>query len=159
MAVDRAAANIPPLVATAMRLAHQMALDHSCLPEVGRLLCLLSSQVTEGIIGEVDSWVGVGTARLASGLRAGTRLVSVESQPCRAATVHKLFADNRQVTILRNDWRVILPYGPFSLVFIDGQQSTTCRRRFSRRSDPAAVSCSAIPDSSPPNSWYARTRR
>ncbi|WP_204760823.1 hypothetical protein [Lentzea nigeriaca] len=60
-------ADLPPLVAAAVRAARQAGFAHSCLPEQGRLLRTLAGGVGGGVIGETGTGCGVGLAWLVSG--------------------------------------------------------------------------------------------
>jgi len=111
--------DIPALVARAQSSARRLRFTSSCLDEVGRLLSRLAATDGVGTIGEIGSGLGVGTAWLASGLRPGQRLVTVESDPARAAAVRDLFAAETAVDVLAGDWRAILDHGPFAVLFID----------------------------------------
>jgi predicted O-methyltransferase YrrM len=115
----RATTEVPPLVRWAMALGDELAFDISCQVEVGRLLHVLAGQVREGTIGEIGTGCGVGTAWMATALRPGVRLVTVEQNEEQAEHVSRLFADHVAVTVLPGDWRGMLPYGPFALLFAD----------------------------------------
>ena len=58
-------------------------------------------------------------AWLAGVLAPGVALVTVESDPARAAAVAALFAAHPAVRVLHADWRAILAHGPFALLFAD----------------------------------------
>ncbi len=74
------------------------------------------------MIGETGTGCGVGLAWLASGARAGARLVSVELDAERAERTAALFSGwpGPQVTVLSGDWPQIYPEGPFDLLVLDG---------------------------------------
>ena len=111
---------LPPLVRAAVLLARESGFGYSCLPEHGRLLQLLAGGVSGGIVGETGTGCGVGLAWLAEGARPGTRLVSVERDPERAARAAWLFAGRPDVSVLTGDWRSLREYGPFDLLALDG---------------------------------------
>jgi len=119
MTAYRATSETPALVRRALALADEAGFASSCLPEVGRLPATLAAGVRGGTIGEVGAGCGVGTAWLAGVLAPGVSLVTVEHDPARAATVAALFVELSAVRVLRDDWRAILPHGPFALLFAD----------------------------------------
>ncbi len=110
---------LPPEVAGAEALAAQHGFDRSSQREVGRLLHSLAAEVEAGVIGEIGTGYGVGTAWLAAGLDPARQLVTVEADPARAAAVRALFAASPNVRVLTGDWRAILEHGPFALLFVD----------------------------------------
>lgn len=112
--------DVPELVRDAVRLARASGFAYSCLPQHGRLLRLLAGGLSGGVIGETGTGCGVGLAWLASGAHPGTRLVSVERDPERAARAAELFAGHRYISVLTGDWRTLREYGPFDLLALDG---------------------------------------
>ena len=115
----RATTDIPPLVAQATALAEQHGFTRSCTPEVGRLLRVLVARIRTGTVGEIGTGVGVGAAWLASGLSSGATLVTVEADATLAHVAQSVFPDMPNVRVLAADWRALLPYGPFALLFAD----------------------------------------
>lgn len=116
----RATTEVPPLVREATALAERLGFTQSCWPETGRLLRVMAAQVREGVVGEMGTGCGVGAAWLASALAPGVSLVTIELDAARAAAARELFADVPSVRVLHGDWRELLPYGPFALLFADG---------------------------------------
>jgi predicted O-methyltransferase YrrM len=110
--------DLPPLVERALSLARGEGFGNSCRPEQGRLLFALASGAE--LIGETGTGCGVGLAWLASGARPGTRLVSAELDPTRAALAAELFSGLPHVTMICGDWREIYRAGPFDLLVPDG---------------------------------------
>jgi len=120
----------PPIVRQAMALAEKLDFlplgkdpekDSSCIPAFGQLLQRLAADKPGGRLAEAGTGCGVGTAWLASGLRDGASLVSVESDATRAAAAAKLFADRDDVVVHHGDSAAILPaLAPFDLLFFDG---------------------------------------
>lgn len=55
-------APVPPLVRRAVALAEKLGLTDSSLPEVGRLLAVVAAHVRGGVVGEIGTGRGVGTA-------------------------------------------------------------------------------------------------
>jgi predicted O-methyltransferase YrrM len=108
---------LPPLVDEAVSLARHAGFANSCRPEHGRLLFALASGAE--LIGETGTGCGVGLAWLASGARPGTRLVSVELDPTRAAQAAKLFSTLPHINVICADWRAIHREGPFDLLVLD----------------------------------------
>jgi predicted O-methyltransferase YrrM len=92
MSAHRALSKRPPLVQAAERLAARAGFERSCAPEVGWRLRVLAATVTDGTIAELGAGYGVGAAWLASGLRPGVRLLTIESDWTRASAVAALLA-------------------------------------------------------------------
>ncbi len=92
----------------------------ACIPQVGCLLQTLAAGKPNGLIGEIGTGAGVGTAWLASGLLGKAKLISAEIDATRANAVKKLFADYSQVEIRTGDWHEVLNINePFDLLFMD----------------------------------------
>ncbi|WP_445634361.1 O-methyltransferase [Nostoc sp. DSM 114161] len=115
-----AIASIPPLVQQAQVLAAQLEFSQSSLPEVGRLLQVLTNHITQGQIAEIGTGCGVGAAWIVSGLHPDTTFITIESDGDRATLVQQLFAHKSNVRILQGDWHDLLDYAPFDLLFADG---------------------------------------
>jgi predicted O-methyltransferase YrrM len=93
----------------------------SCLPGVGRLLAVLAAGRPAGRLAEIGTGVGAGAAWLASGMDAGSTLVTVEVDPERARLARQVVEDDRRVTVVTGRWQDHLPaLAPFDLVFVDG---------------------------------------
>ena len=105
----------PPLV----ERAESLAFERSCEPEAGWLLHVLAAQRGRGRVGEIGTGAGVGTAWLASALRPGIPLYTVEADATLAAAAQELFADDPDVHILRGDRRELEAEAPFDLLFVD----------------------------------------
>jgi len=112
-------AQLPELAQRSLAQAEALGFSQSCTLETGRLLQTLASAVTDGVIGELGAGCGFGTAWLASGLRPGVRLVTVERDARQAAAVREVMHGLDAVTVLEGDWRDALRHGPFSLLFVD----------------------------------------
>lgn len=125
---------IPPLVRRAHALAESLGFPlmpegrppgHSgppsaCIPEVGRLLQVLAAGKIGGLIVEHGTGAGVGTAWLASGMPADSKLISVELDPKLANAARELFRDYPNVEIRQGDWHDALANGPpADLLFMD----------------------------------------
>lgn len=110
---------IPDTVESALEASRKGGFDKSCTPPVGRLLRLLAAAAGPGTVAELGTGCGVGSAWLLSDLREGRRFVSVDTNPAHHRVVTGLFGDAPNVHFLCGDWREALPYGPFSLVFVD----------------------------------------
>jgi predicted O-methyltransferase YrrM len=109
----------PPAVTRARELAQRLDFGHSCSTGTGRLLATLAASV-DGTVAESGTGCGFGTAWLRSGLRDGSRLVTVERDATRAAAVTEGFAGDPAVTVLTGDWTLLTGYRPFVLLFLDG---------------------------------------
>lgn len=92
----------------------------ACIPQVGRLLQVLTSGKPGGRIGEQGTGAGVGTAWLASGLRNSAHLISVEINQKFSSAAAQLFADYPNVEIRTGDWHEMMsPNEPYDLLFMD----------------------------------------
>lgn len=111
----------PPLVRSALNLAARLGFEHSCSAEVGQLLAVLTGSVRHGRVGEIGAGCGVGSAWIASALRPGARLVTVEQDSQRAKAVEELLSAEQKATVLHGDWTEILRKGPFDLLFLDAK--------------------------------------
>jgi predicted O-methyltransferase YrrM len=111
----------PELVHRAEALATAMRFDRSSIPEVGRLLAMLTAARPRGRVAEIGTGCGVGSAWIASALGPEAALVTVESDEERAAAAGRLFEEQPNVRVLHGDWHALLPpEAPFDLLFFDG---------------------------------------
>lgn len=111
--------SLPPLVADALEMAEQVGFERSCSLQTGRLLRALAASVQAGVIGEIGTGSGVGASWIVSDLRTSVPVVTVEIDRQLAATAERLLARTQQVRVLHGDWREILSFGPFVLLFAD----------------------------------------
>ena len=96
----------PPLV----ERAESLGFERSCEPEVGWLLHVLAAQRGRGRVGEIGTGAGVGTAWLASALRPGAPLYTVQlGLQGRAGLFDVLHGDRRELEA----------EAPFDLLFVD----------------------------------------
>ena len=119
MATYRATTEIPQLVRQAMDIAEHVRFEHSCTPEVGRLLRLLTAHLRDGRIGEIGTGCGVSAAWIVSALVPGASFVTVELDAARAEAARALLDPYPNVRVLQGDWHGILDHGPFDLLFAD----------------------------------------
>ena len=120
MASDRSPVHVPPRVEQAGALAERLRFTQSCWPEVGRLLAVLAGHVRDGLIGEIGTGCGVGTAWMTSALSPAAELITIEADTTRAEAARTIFAPVPNVRVLQGDWHELLPYGPFDMLFADG---------------------------------------
>ncbi|MDH6610119.1 putative O-methyltransferase YrrM [Streptomyces sp. SAI-208] len=149
--------HLPPLVERALAAARAHGFPHSCRPEQGRLLHALAGGA-RGRIGETGTGCGVGLAWLASGMREGVRLISVERDPERARVAAEVFADRSDVRILSGDWRRIEEDGPYDLLVLDG--GGTAKTPDDTPADPARLLTPGgrivVDDFTPASDWPPR---
>ena len=111
------------------------------------------------VIGETGTGYGVGLAWLAEGRPPGSRLISVEREPDRAAAAAGLFRDDPAVRVLTGDWRELRAHGPFDLLVLDSGGSG---KGVEPPVDPAEWLTSrgtiVIDDFSPSTGWPPRYR-
>ena len=110
---------LPPLVASAALLAERFDFKNSCAIVYAPLLQMLAAQVRGGVIGEMGTGVGVGTAWMAHAMPKDSRIVTIETDALRASAAAELFADDNRITILHGDALELAKHGPFHLVYCD----------------------------------------
>lgn len=110
---------LPPLIARAALLAERFEFKNSCAILYAPLLQVLAAQVRRGVIGEMGTGVGVGTAWMAHAMPEDSRIVTIETDAQRASGVAQIFADDRRVTVLHGDALELAAHGPFDLVYCD----------------------------------------
>jgi predicted O-methyltransferase YrrM len=123
--------DLPAVVQRAQRLAVRLGFPltraeagpgqaSACLPGVGRFLAVLAAGCAGGVIAELGTGSGVGTAWLASAMPPDCRLITVEIDEQRARAARELFADDRRVEVIGGDAATeIAARGPFDLLFAD----------------------------------------
>ena len=116
-------ASAPVIVQRARALAAERGFANSCSDDVGSLLRSLAATIADGVVAEIGTGCGVGAAWIASGLRTGVRLVTIELDEGHAAATSQLFAAFPNVRALRGDWRLISAHAPFALLFADAAGS------------------------------------
>jgi len=112
--------DLPSLVNAAVEVATGQGFDHSCAPEQGRLLAVLSGAFPGRRIGETGTGCGVGLAWMIDAAGPTASYVSVEADATRASAATKLFSKQRSVRIIHGDWHELRDFGPFDLLVLDG---------------------------------------
>jgi predicted O-methyltransferase YrrM len=107
---------LPPLVSAALSLSGRRGFVSSTRNETGRLLATLAASKT-GLLGELGTGCGVGSAWLRSGAGESTRIVTAESDPQLAQAVAELFAADE-----------LIERGPFALLFVDAREAKLSAR-------------------------------
>jgi predicted O-methyltransferase YrrM len=124
----------PPLVTRAAELARSLGfpltreeagpdpvVPSASLPGVGQFLAMVAAGCGGGLIGEIGTGTGIGSAWMASAMPLDCALVTVEIDEQRANAAAALFDADRRVTVLAGDARVVIPpLAPFDLLFADG---------------------------------------
>jgi predicted O-methyltransferase YrrM len=118
---------LPPLVSAALSLSGRRGFVSSTRNETGRLLAALAASRT-GILGEIGTGCGVGSAWLRSGAAEGARIVTAESDPELAKVVADLFRDDERIEVISADWTALIERGPFSLLFVDAREAKLSAR-------------------------------
>ena len=111
---------LPPLVSKAVAATRNIGFPLACTPQTGRLLMLLAAHQRHASIGELGTACGVGAAWMATGVRAGTTLVTIELDETRSGIAARLFEDRPDVTVIQGDWSAIAPHAPFDMLVSDG---------------------------------------
>jgi predicted O-methyltransferase YrrM len=115
----RATTELPLVVERAYELAEASGFAKSCIPEVGRLLRLLTAVAPAGVVGEIGTGVGVSAAWMLSALRDDQRFMSVDLDRNLSEQASRLLGTAPNARFLHGEWRSLLPHGPFSLLFVD----------------------------------------
>jgi len=127
--------NLPPQVKAAVELAIGARFAGSCHPGQGEFLRTLVEGRGRAVIGETGTGYGVGLAWLAAGMHPGSRLISVERDPERAAAAASLFRGDPAIHVITGEWRELREYAPFDVLVLDGAAAGRARsRRWSRPS-------------------------
>lgn len=113
-----APSEVPGLVRAALDLSRQRGFITSTRHETGRLLAALAASRT-GILAELGTGCGVGSAWLSSGAPVSTRIMSVELDPDLATDVQRIFAGTSNVDVVAGDWSTLEAHAPFALLFVD----------------------------------------
>ena len=109
---------LPEIVARAFTVSRRAGYVSFCRNETGRLLATLAA-TRQGTMAEFGTGCGVGTARLRSGARPGTKILTAERDEKLAGAATEIFTDDPQVEVLTADWSTLRDKGPFSLLFLD----------------------------------------
>ncbi|NIK57942.1 class I SAM-dependent methyltransferase [Kribbella shirazensis] len=118
---------LPPLVSAALSLSGRRGFVSSTRNETGRLLATLAASKT-GLLGELGTGCGVGSAWLRSGAGEGTNIVTAESDPQLAKAVAELFAADERIEVVSADWTALIERGPFALLFVDAREAKLSAR-------------------------------
>lgn len=113
-----APSDLPPVVSRALELSGRLGFFSSTRHETGRLLAALAASRT-GTLAELGTGCGVGSAWLASGMTAGSRVVTAEVSASLAGQVSELFAAEDRVEVMAGDWSALERFAPFALLFVD----------------------------------------
>ena len=81
-----------------------------------------------GLLGELGTGCGVGSAWLRSGAGESTRIVTAESDPQLAQVVAELFAGDERIEVVSADWTALIERGPFALLFVDAREAKLSAR-------------------------------
>lgn len=96
---------------------------------MGPLLHVLAAMRGRTRVAEMGTGTGVGAAWIVAALPPDVPFFTVEVDAERAAAATDLFRDDENVTVLRGDWRDVLPpHAPFDLVFYDADKNTDPER-------------------------------
>lgn len=111
--------DLPPIVTAALDRARRLGFVSSARLETGRLLAAVAAG-REGVLAETGTGAGVGAAWIASALRPGAHLLTIDRDASLTESATVLFAGDDRVTVLGGDWTQLAAHGPFSLLFVDG---------------------------------------
>jgi predicted O-methyltransferase YrrM len=96
----------------------------SSIPEVQRLLAVLTAARPGGRVAEIGTAFGEGARVIADALPPDATFVTVEQDPERFAAARERLAGTR-AELVNAMWQDVLPQrGPFDLLFFDGAQGT-----------------------------------
>jgi predicted O-methyltransferase YrrM len=92
----------------------------ACRPGTGRFLAMLAAGCHGGLIGELGTGAGIGTAWMSDAMPADCALVTAEIDAGRAAAARELLADDPRIEVLTGDAvQLISARGPYDLIFAD----------------------------------------
>lgn len=111
--------SLPPLVQGAVEIAKKFDFHNSGARAYVPLIQALAAQVRGGVIGEMGTGAGIGTAWISLATSPDTRIVTIDIDEARATAVRELFADYANVTVLQGDALEIADHGPFDLLYAD----------------------------------------
>ncbi|GGM84225.1 hypothetical protein GCM10012275_63620 [Longimycelium tulufanense] len=124
---------IPELVRRAQFAAHEAEFAMSCKDRTGALLATLAASKPGGLLLELGTGTGVGTAWLLSGMTTDAHLITVEADPATAMLARGTLGADPRVSLVVADaesWLDTYTGPGVDLVFVD------CRPdRFRRRAD------------------------
>lgn len=110
---------LPELVTRAFDASRRGGYVSFTRNETGRLLAMLAA-TRSGVIAELGTGAGIGTAWLRSGLSDnGASILTAEREPALAKAAAELFADDDRVDVLEADWAALADHGPFDLLLLD----------------------------------------
>lgn len=109
---------IPDIVKQCKQLAEANHFAHSCSDDTGRLLRILSGQITEGKILEIGTGFGVGASWIISALSPEVSFYSVDIKQSQIEKVQREFTQPN-VYFQSGDWKAMREQGPFRFVFAD----------------------------------------
>jgi predicted O-methyltransferase YrrM len=90
----------------ASNLAQRSRFEHSCTSKVGKLLAvLIRTAIKGGLVCEIGTGCGVGTAWMVGALTPESSLVTVELDPATAEAVRGIFVDVSNVRVLTGEFR------------------------------------------------------
>lgn len=112
---------LPAIVSRAFAVSRKRGYASFCRNETGRLLATLAA-TRSGLMAELGTGCGVGTAWLRSGVRGKTAIITAELDPRLAEAAAEIFSEDDQVHVLSADWSTLQDRGPFSLLFLDARE-------------------------------------
>jgi predicted O-methyltransferase YrrM len=110
---------LPPLVGRAAGIARDLGFVNSCAIPYGRLLQVLAANRAGGLIGEMGTGCGVGTAWMATAISPDTQIITIEQNAHQVEAARELFSDHGNVTVLHGDALDLAAHGPFDLLYTD----------------------------------------
>jgi predicted O-methyltransferase YrrM len=114
----------PPLVTRVEEVADALGLSGSGGDGAGPLLHVLAAGRGVRRAAEIGPGVGVGTAWIASALRPGVPLFTVEADSARALVARELFLDDPDLIVVAGNWReVLVPEAPFDFISVGSTQA------------------------------------
>jgi predicted O-methyltransferase YrrM len=119
---DQTDLNTPIIVATLLLEAETLGFRLSCEPLTGSLLRTLAASKPGGMILELGTGVGVGTAWLLAGMTRDARLLSVDNDARVQEVARRYLGGDTRGTFLTEDAGALLGRltpGSFDLIFAD----------------------------------------
>lgn len=115
---------IPELVQAGKLLAKTYDFENSCSDEAGRLLSILTGQITQGKILEIGTGYGVGSSWILSSIAPKVKFITVDNSKEKIDATANHISHN-QAEFICGDWKEVITKRPFQFIFADAAAAKT----------------------------------